>query len=100
VTSVLWFRRELDDALGGRRDRPDRPATSRHSAHLRFGTVHPRTRPVDLSGHTAAGAETFRKERARRDFYADVLWRRPRSSREFLHRLVDGDLARYERVRR
>ncbi len=42
-----------DSALRGYaddRDRPDRPGTSRLSAHLKYGTVHPRTLLADLAG--------------------------------------------------
>jgi deoxyribodipyrimidine photo-lyase len=76
-----------DSALGpyaDQRDRPDLPGTSRLSAHLKYGTVHPRTLLASLSGHNGHGAETFRKELAWREFYADVLWREPRSARECL----------------
>jgi deoxyribodipyrimidine photo-lyase len=92
-----------DSALGGyadRRDRPDRPGTSRLSAHLKYGTVHPRTLLADLSGDTGQGAETFRKELAWREFYADVLWHEPRSARECLNTTfaalqVDSDEDRF-----
>jgi deoxyribodipyrimidine photo-lyase len=77
-----------DSALGAyadHRDRPDLPGTSRLSVHLKYGTVHPRTLLADLSGHTERGAETFRKELAWREFYADVLWHEPRSARKCLN---------------
>ena len=66
------------------RNRPDRPATSRLSVHLKYGTVHPRTLLADL-GEDGPGAETFRKELAWREFYADVLWHRPDSARACLN---------------
>jgi deoxyribodipyrimidine photo-lyase len=47
--------------------------------------VHPRTLLADLAERTDAGAETFRKELAWRDFYADVLWQQPRTARECLN---------------
>jgi deoxyribodipyrimidine photo-lyase len=75
-----------DTALRGYaddRDRPDRPGTSRLSAHLKYGTVHPRTLLAGLDD--GAGAETFRKELAWREFYADVLWHEPASARECLN---------------
>jgi deoxyribodipyrimidine photo-lyase len=77
-----------DAALAGyseRRDRPDLPGTSRLSVHLKYGTVHPRTLLADLSDGTGRGAETYRKELAWREFYADVLWQEPRSARECLN---------------
>ena len=62
------------------RDRPDLDATSRISAHLHWGTLHPRTLLADLG----AGDETFRKELAWREFYAAVLHLRPESARDVL----------------
>ena len=82
-----------DGALGpytDERNRPDRPGTSRLSVHLKYGTVHPRTLLADLSGRTGAGAETYRKELAWREFYADVLWQQPRSARECLNPAYAG----------
>jgi deoxyribodipyrimidine photo-lyase len=70
----------------GARNRPDKPATSRLSVHLKYGEVHPRTLLADLSGRTGQGAETFRKELAWREFYADVLWQQPESARECLNK--------------
>ena len=77
-----------DSAVGtyaDHRDRPDLPGTSRLSVHLKYGTVHPRTLLADLSGRAGQGAETFRRELAWREFYADVLWHEPRSARECLN---------------
>ena len=77
-----------ESALAGyadHRDRPDLPGTSRLSVHLKYGTVHPRTLLADLAGRSGQGAETFRKELAWREFYADVLWHEPRSARECLN---------------
>ncbi|HEX3814754.1 MAG TPA: deoxyribodipyrimidine photo-lyase [Mycobacteriales bacterium] len=73
------FRSELAGYSDGR-DRPDLPATSLMSAYLKFGCVHPRTLLADLSG---PGAETYRKELAWREFYADVLWHNPESARDY-----------------
>jgi deoxyribodipyrimidine photo-lyase len=81
------LRRYADD-----RDRPDRPGTSRLSAHLKYGTVHPRTLLADLGD--GAAPETFRKELAWREFYADVLWHQPGSARACLNprfRALDVD---------
>jgi deoxyribodipyrimidine photo-lyase len=82
------------------RNRPDRPATSRVSVHLKYGTIHPRTLLAGLSGRNGSGAETFRKELAWREFYADVLWQQPRTARECLDRAytdmpVDSDAERF-----
>ena len=87
-------------AYSDERNRPDRPGTSRLSVHLKYGTVHPRTLLADLKGGAGEGAETFRKELAWRDFYADVLFQEPRSARECLNTAyagmeLDSDPARF-----
>jgi deoxyribodipyrimidine photo-lyase len=61
------------------RNRPDLDGTSRMSAHLKFGTVHPRTMVADLDLRTKA-AQTYLRELAFRDFYADVLHHWPHSA--------------------
>ena len=73
-----------------RRDRADLDGTSRLSAHLKFGTIHPRTLLHDLLGRTGKGAETFRSELAWREFYADVLYRCPDSARHNYDRRFDA----------
>lgn len=59
-----------------RRDRPDLDATSLMSAHLKFGTIHPRTMAVDLD----SGDDAYLRELAFRDFYATVLYHWPDSA--------------------
>ncbi len=74
------WREFLDDGLeryDTDRDRPDLDGTSRMSAALKFGCVHPRTLLHDLRGRSDSGATTFRSELCWRDFYADVLHHRP-----------------------
>ena len=61
------------------RNRPDLEGTSRMSAHLKFGTIHPRTMVADLNLRTKA-AQTYLRELAFRDFYADVLHHWPHSA--------------------
>lgn len=61
------------------RDRPDKPGTSRMSAHLKFGTIHPRTLAADL-GVRDGGAAAYLRELAFRDFYAAVLHQWPASA--------------------
>jgi len=61
------------------RDRPDKPGTSRMSAHLKFGTIHPRTMAADLGSHDS-GPAAYLRELAFRDFYASVLHQWPRSA--------------------
>ena len=65
------------------RDRPDLDSTSRMSVHLKWGTIHPRTLLADLGA--SASHETYRKELAWREFYADVLFHSPQSAREYYH---------------
>jgi deoxyribodipyrimidine photo-lyase len=69
--------RELAD-YADHRNRPDLDATSRMSAHLKFGTIHPRTMAADLGGGTGSGA--YLRELAFRDFYAAVLYQWPDSA--------------------
>jgi deoxyribodipyrimidine photo-lyase len=59
------------------RNRPDLDVTSRMSAHLKFGTIHPRTMVQGLDRST--GAQAYLRELAFRDFYASVLNEWPRS---------------------
>ena len=66
------------------RDRPDLDTTSRMSRHLKWGEIHPRTMLADLRGRTDKGATAYRRELAFREFYADVLFQRPDSAREYL----------------
>jgi deoxyribodipyrimidine photo-lyase len=61
------------------RDRPDLEGTSRMSAHLKFGTIHPRTMVADLDLRHS-GAQTYLRELAFRDFYAAVLQHWPASA--------------------
>ena len=61
------------------RDRPDLDDTSRMSAYLHFGNIHPRTMAADLDAR-AAGPRAYLRELAFRDFYATVLAQWPRSA--------------------
>ncbi|MGY4709994.1 cryptochrome/photolyase family protein [Mycolicibacterium sp. CBM1] len=61
------------------RNRPDKPGTSRMSAHLKFGAIHPRTMAADLN-FRASGPDAYLRELAFRDFYADVLREWPDSA--------------------
>ncbi|AZG45354.1 cryptochrome/photolyase family protein [Gordonia insulae] len=71
----------VDDDLDGYdegRDRPDRDVTSRMSAYLKYGNIHPRTMAADLG--RSNGAKAYLRELAFRDFYADVLYHWPHSA--------------------
>jgi deoxyribodipyrimidine photo-lyase len=74
------WKKFVDDDLAGYaddRNRPDLSATSRMSAHLKFGTIHPRTMVTDLG--KGKGAQAYLRELAFRDFYAAVLNEWPHS---------------------
>jgi deoxyribodipyrimidine photo-lyase len=55
--------------------------TSRLSAHLKWGEIHPRTLLAELGESTAH--DTFRKELAWREFYADVLHHNPHTDKDY-----------------
>jgi deoxyribodipyrimidine photo-lyase len=67
------------DEYSDDRNRPDRESTSRMSAHLKFGTIHPRTMVADLD-QRRAGARAYLRQLAFRDFYAAVLHHWPESA--------------------
>ena len=69
---------------GNARNRPDLDRTSRMSVHLKWGEIHPRTMLADLAARGDDDAARYRTELAWREFYADVLWRRPESARAYL----------------
>lgn len=73
------FRAEGLQGYAADRDRPDKPGTSRLSAHLKFGTIHPRTLVSDLD-LTDSAASAYVRELAFRDFYAAVLHQWPASA--------------------
>ncbi|HEV7207924.1 MAG TPA: deoxyribodipyrimidine photo-lyase [Mycobacteriales bacterium] len=64
------------------RDRPDLDRTSRMSAYLHLGLIHPRTLLADLGDRRGAGPDRFRTELCWREFYADVLFAEPSSAWE------------------
>ena len=55
--------------------------TSKMSTYLKFGEVHPRTLLANLGESKAH--DTFRKEIAWREFYADVLYNNPNTDTEY-----------------
>jgi deoxyribodipyrimidine photo-lyase len=65
------------------RDQPGIDGTSRMSVHLKYGEVHPRTLLADLHPLRSKGAQTYETELAWREFYADVLFQRPDSARDY-----------------
>ncbi|MCH1865272.1 deoxyribodipyrimidine photo-lyase [Nocardioides sp. CFH 31398] len=79
------WREFADDvaAYDDERDRPDHDRTSRMSTHLKYGEIHPRTILADLAKGSGEGRTAYRTEIAWREFYADVLFRRPETAREY-----------------
>ncbi len=80
------------DEYDEQRDLPAVDGTSRLSAALKFGTIHPRQL---LAGLDAAGAgpsahTVFSSELAWREFYADLLGEQPRTAWENLDRRMDA----------
>ncbi|WP_328353982.1 DNA photolyase family protein [Mycobacterium sp. NBC_00419] len=71
------------------RNRPDKPGTSRMSAPLKFGTIHPRTMVVDLDVRET-GPAAYLRELAFRDFYATVLAEWPHSAWQNWNRNYDA----------
>jgi deoxyribodipyrimidine photo-lyase len=76
------FRAERLTGYPETRNRPDTDGTSRLSAYLKYGCVHPRTLLADLAGGDDEAVRRFTDELAWREFYADVVWHRPESVRE------------------
>lgn len=72
-----------------RRDSPAGEHTSRMSAYLKWGCVHPRTLLADLDV-ARKGDAAFRAELCWREFYADVLWHQPGSARRALQPQMAG----------
>ena len=77
---LVHYRRE--------RDLPAVDGTSRLSAALRWGLLHPRQLLADLQPD--AGHDTFANELAWREFYADVLFRQPATATRNLNRRMDA----------
>src|SRR6202011_4944223 len=79
------LQRFLEGSVAGytkRRDRPSEDGTSRLSVYLKYGLLHPRQILSRLGPGEAA--ERFRTELAWREFYADVVWHNPQSTRHSL----------------
>ena len=78
------FRDERLTGYAEGRNLPGTAGTSRMSAYLKYGCIHPRTLVADLADEEGESARRYTDELAWRDFYADVLWHRPESAREYL----------------
>jgi deoxyribodipyrimidine photo-lyase len=79
---------EALDHYDDRRNLPALDGTSRLSAALRWGVVHPLQLIDDLG--PVRSHEVFRSELAWRDFYADVLFRRPETAWRNLQSKMDA----------
>ena len=79
------FRDERLEHYADDRNLPGKDGSSRMSPYLRWGEIHPRTILADLPTEESqkkwgkASSSVYRREVAWRDFYADVLLRRPDS---------------------
>lgn len=76
------------DQYDERRNLPSEPGTSRLSPALRWGVVHPYQLLDDLGD--SRSHDVFRAELAWREFYADVLARRPETARDNLNPKMDA----------
>lgn len=74
------FLRSGVDRYGEERDLPGLDSTSRLSAYLRFGCLHPRQILARLDRRKASH-KTYETELCWREFYADVLHHRPDAAR-------------------
>lgn len=82
----------LDEGVadyGATRDLPAERGTSGMSPYLKYGCVHPRTLLADLAKQKGDSVKVYRTEIAWREFYADVLYRRPDSARENYDKAFD-----------
>jgi deoxyribodipyrimidine photo-lyase len=92
VAVLARWRRFRDDRLAAYRDDrnlPAVPGTSHLSPFIKYGVVHPRQLLAELDPGEGAHA-VFASELAWRDFYADVLFRRPQTAWENLDRRFDA----------
>ena len=76
-----WFKKNALDNYDEARNLAGIDGTSKLSAHLKWGEIHPRTLLAELNQSKAH--EVFRKEIAWREFYADVLHHNPHTQNEY-----------------
>jgi deoxyribodipyrimidine photo-lyase len=75
------FKKKNLDEYDVQRNNAGVDGTSKLSAHLKWGEIHPRTLLADL-GETIAH-DVYRKEIAWREFYGDVLFHNPHTVNEY-----------------
>jgi deoxyribodipyrimidine photo-lyase len=94
AAALQAWHRFRDERLPGYdegRNLPGTDGTSRLSAYLKYGCIHPRTLLADLAAaETSEAVRRYTDELAWREFYADVLWHRPDSAREYLNPQLQG----------
>lgn len=83
------FRRRGLEDYKQRRDNPDLPGTSRLSAALHFGQVHPRTILAEIPD---VQTDPFARQLAWREFCADILWHQPQAVWSSLDERFDTDM--------
>lgn len=76
-----WFKENALDFYDENRNNAGIDGTSKLSAHLKWGEIHPRTLLAKLSQSKAH--EVYRKEIAWREFYADVLHHNPHTVNDY-----------------
>jgi deoxyribodipyrimidine photo-lyase len=76
-----WFQANALDTYDQTRNLAGIDGTSRLSAHLKWGEIHPRTLLAELGSNP--GHDVFRKEIAWREFYADVLFHNPHTETDY-----------------
>jgi len=76
-----WFKENALDQYDEQRNNAGIDGTSKLSAHLKWGEIHPRTLLAELN--KTNGAEVFRKEIAWREFYADILFHNPHTENDY-----------------
>lgn len=90
--AVQQWRRFRDHGLSGykgNRDNPGIEGTSRLSAALHFGQIHPRTILAEIPDPLT---DPFARQLAWREFCADVLWHRPQAAWASLDERFDTDM--------
>ena len=75
------FKKNGLDSYDENRNLPGIDGTSKMGSYLKFGEIHPRTLLQGLGDSKAH--DTFRKEIAWREFYADVLFHNPNTDTEY-----------------
>lgn len=75
------FKKSALESYDAERNNAGIDGTSKLSAHLKWGEIHPRTLLAELGSSTSH--VTYRKELAWREFYADVLFNNPHTESDY-----------------